>query len=228
MATTQQVYPKIQEQRTEPAAVLAWTSVGSVVLFLASLVTGVALTGSVYASPFGDTAPIRAYFVDNPGAVQLVGVLQFLSALLLAVFVAVLAHRLRGAGAPASVITVGGTLAVGFLALNGLVQWALTHQEVTTEDSLVRALNYLFFILGGPAHVAALGLVVAGVSVAAKTLPKWLTSVGFVIAAVSVLSILTMAVQPATVLVPIGRFTGLIWLIVISFLLPRTGKNPRF
>ncbi|MCA1655759.1 MAG: hypothetical protein LC635_04835, partial [Pseudonocardiaceae bacterium] len=95
MATTTQVYLKNQESERSSAAPLAWSSITSVVLFLLSLVVGIALTGSVYASPFGDTDTIRAYFADNPGAVALVGTLQFASALALLGFTSLLAARLR-------------------------------------------------------------------------------------------------------------------------------------
>ncbi|MDR7083769.1 hypothetical protein J2X01_003069, partial [Arthrobacter ginsengisoli] len=44
---------------------------------------------------------------------------------------------------------------------------------------------------------------------------------GLVIAALSELSFLSMAIEPIQFLLPIGRFGGLLWLIAVGFLLPQ-------
>ncbi|MEO3863710.1 hypothetical protein [Acrocarpospora sp. B8E8] len=74
-------------------------------------------------------------------------------------------------------------------------------------------------------YVVGLGLLVAGLAVPAlilKLVPAWLAWTGLVTAALSELSFVSMVVEPLQVLLPIGRFGGAIWLIIVGFLLPQT------
>jgi len=199
---------------------------------MVSLVIGVAFAGSLYANPFADPADIQKYFTDHSTMVRFIAFLQFGSAIGLAVLTAVTWARLRQLtstiSAPLAVGTVGGVLAATFLALNSMVQWTVTHPAVTADPALVRALNYLFFGLGGPAHVAALGVLVAGLSTAGKALhivPRWFVYTGYVIVALCGLSMLTTLSQTAAPFIPIGRFTSLIWLVALAFLTPRARRS---
>jgi hypothetical protein len=75
-------------------------------------------------------------------------------------------------------------------------------------------------------------LLVAGVAVPALVLrlvPRWLAWAGLVIAALSELTFLAMAIPPIQVLLPVGRYAGLVWLIAVGFLLParRPGEEKR-
>ena len=70
-----------------------------------------------------------------------------------------------------------------------------------------------------------LGLLVAGVAVTgglSRKLPKWVMWSGLFVATVAELSSLSIAFAPAMYLLPIARFTGLVWLIVVGALLPST------
>ena len=69
-------------------------------------------------------------------------------------------------------------------------------------------------------------LLVAGIAVPALILgfvPRWLAWVGLIIAALSELSFLSLALEPLQFLLPIGRFSGLAWLVAVTvgFMLPR-------
>lgn len=82
----------------------------------------------------------------------------------------------------------------------------------------------LFFGLGGPAHVAALALLVAGVSaaaLAANLVPRWFGVTSLVVAGLGGLSTFTLVTEAAAPLIPLGRFPMLIWLVAIAYLLPR-------
>jgi hypothetical protein len=73
--------------------------------------------------------------------------------------------------------------------------------------------------------VVGLGLFVAGLAVPTLILgllPRWLAWIGLLVAVLSELSFLSMTVEPLQVLLPIGRFGGLAWLIAAGFLLPRS------
>lgn len=63
---------------------------------------------------------------------------------------------------------------------------------------------------------------VSAASLILRFMPRWLARTGLVIAALSELSFLSMAIEPLQFLLPIGRFGGLIWLVAAGFLLPRT------
>jgi hypothetical protein len=216
--------------RSGPSLVVP--AVVTFVSLIASLIIGVAFAGSLYANPFADGDTIQKYFTENSTLIRFVALLQFVSAMGLAVFTATAWARLRQFTptiiAPVAIATVGGIIASTFLALNSMVQWTLTQSAVNTDAPLVRALNYLFFGLGGPAHVAALGLLVFGLGTAGKglrLLPGWFTIVGLVIVALCALSMLTTVTQAASPFIPLGRFTALIWLVALAFLTRRARRN---
>lgn len=212
------------QRRGGPALIAS--ALTTVVLFLLSLIAGMAFADSLYASPFAEADDVQRYFTDNPTVIRFVALLQFGSAISLAVFTALAWATLRRltptvTGATA-VAVVGGITASTFLALNTIVQWTLTQSVVTDQPTVVRALNFLFFGLGGPAHVASLSLLVAGVSIAGrqlKLLPGWFNVASLVVAALAAVSILTLLTQAATTFIPIGRFLTLIWIVAVSFVL---------
>lgn len=130
-------------------------------------------------------------------------------------------HQLGIRAPGATIALAGGLLAAAFSAL---VSWVLSRPEVAEAPTLVRALQDLAFTTGGPGHVVPLGLLVAGISVPgllARLLPRWLSIAGLVIAALAELSTLTLLLDDASYLLPVARFTGLAWLIIAGFLLPR-------
>ncbi|MEV7546574.1 hypothetical protein [Streptomyces sp. NPDC089915] len=197
-------------------------------LFLAGLVLSTLLAGgSPFPSPFGSTATVTAYFRDHAGAVRVSGALQFAASVPLAIYAATVSARLHklGVRAPGATIALaGGVLSSAFLACSGLVTWVLSRPEVAEHAEAVRALQYLAFGLGGPAHVVLLGLLVAGIAVPgllAGVLPRTLALTGLAIAAVAELSTLVLLTDAAALLLPIARFAGLLWLVAAGFLLPR-------
>ncbi|MFF8381209.1 hypothetical protein ACF07V_34380 [Streptomyces sp. NPDC015661] len=214
-----------EAQGGPPPGVLAVVFTG---LFLAGLVLSTVLAdGNTFPSPFGETGEIVAYFRAHSGAVQILGALQFAASIPLAVYAATVSARLHklGVRAPGATIALaGGLLASGFLACCGLVSWTLSRPEVLDLPALVRALQYLAFATGGPGHVVALGLLVAGIAVPgllAGLLPRVLAVTGLVLAAIAGLATLALLFDGAALLLPLARFTSLGWLIAAGFLLPR-------
>ncbi|MFE2145183.1 hypothetical protein ACFXA3_26180 [Streptomyces sp. NPDC059456] len=197
-------------------------------LFLAGLVLSTLLAGGdPFPSPFGSTDTVTAYFRDHTGAVRISGALQFAASVPLAIYAATVSARLHklGVRAPGATIALaGGVLASAFLACSGLVTWVLSQPEVAAHADLVRALQYLAFGLGGPAHVVLLGLLIAGIAVPgllAGLLPRAFAVAGLTVAAIAELSTLVLLVDGAAPLLPVARFAGLLWLIAAGFLLPR-------
>ncbi|MFI7679769.1 hypothetical protein [Actinophytocola sp. NPDC049390] len=194
--------------RTAPPAVAMFG------LFLVSLLIGLVFTGSMYSSPFIDDGEIARYYADNAGALRWIALTQFLSALALLVFTAVISERVPGA----RIAAAGGYLSAGLLAVNALTQWVLTYDGVIASPEARRGFHLLFFGLGGFGHVAAGGVMVAGLCLTG-VLPKVLRQIGWVLAALSVLSLFTFVTEAATLLIPIGRFPTLLWLVAVGYAL---------
>ncbi|MDF3338085.1 hypothetical protein P3H80_11670 [Mycolicibacterium septicum] len=215
------------QQSGPPLAPLAAISL---VLLLAGLIVGVALAG-VMPMPYAATTTVLAYIRDHAVAVQAVATGTFASSVPLAIYAATVSTRLRqlGVTAPgATIALVGGTLAAAGIGLSGLIAWALSRPELVVDPTLVHALYYLVFLTGGPGHVVALGLLVAGMAVPGLILgllPRPVAWAGLLIAVIAELSFLTLLHWGFSVLLPVARFGGLIWLIVAGAMLPLRRRN---
>ncbi|MFJ8039731.1 hypothetical protein ACIRBX_04335 [Kitasatospora sp. NPDC096147] len=214
-----------EAQGGPPPGILAVVFTG---LFVAGLVLGTVLAdGTTFPSPFGEAGEQLAYFRDHGGAVRVMGALQLAASVPLAVYAATVSARLHrlGVRAPGATIALaGGVLASAFLACSGLALWVLSRAELAEAPAVLRALQYAAFAAGGPAHVAPLGLLVAGLAVPgllAGLLPRWLAVVGLVIAGLAELSVLVLLVDALAPLLPLARFTALLWLVAVGFLLPK-------
>jgi hypothetical protein len=207
-----------------PPAVLAAVSTG---LLVAGLVTSTVMAGATFPAPSAAPEVVQAYFRANSAAVAVTAFFTFASAVPLAIYAAAVSARLHTLGirnSGATIALAGGVLAAGFLSLSGLVSWTLSRPAISGDPALVHALQALGFGTGGPGHVVALGLLVAGIAVPgllAGLLPRPFAVAGLVLAAVAELSTLALLVDPAMYLLPIARFGGLLWLIAAGALLPR-------
>ncbi|WP_245721531.1 hypothetical protein [Nocardia crassostreae] len=207
-----------------PLGILGAVAAG---LFVAGLaISTVRAGGSPFPSPFGEPGEALDYFRDQGAAVRTGAVLQFASAIPLALYVATAAARLRrfGEGFAPALAAVGGTLAAAFLMLSGVVSWVLTVPEVVTDPALVRALHTLAFLCGGPGNVMAAGLLIAGIALGALPgrLARWLIAAGLVVALIALCTTAALTFTAAAFLLPIARFGGMAWLIAVGFLLPRS------
>jgi hypothetical protein len=168
-------------------------------------------------------------------AIQVLAVAVFGSSVPLAIYAATASARLRqlGVTAPgATIALVGGTLAAGALGLTGLVGWTLSRPDVSADASLVRALYYLVFLVGGAGHIVALGLLVAGMAVPSLILgllPRPLAWAGLMIAGLSELTTLVLIWPVLGPLLPVARISALAWLVAAGAWLPlqRNDIRPR-
>lgn len=214
-----------------PLALVASICVG---LLLGGLAIGVAL-GGVMPLPYGPAAAVQQYVRAQPVAVQVIAVAVFGSSVPLAIYAATASARLRqlGVTAPGATIALtGGTLAAGALGLTGLVGWTLSRSEISADSALVRALYFLVFLVGGPGHIVALGLLVAGMAVPSlilRLLPRSLASAGLAIAAISELTTLVLIWPVLGPMLPVARVSALGWLVAAGAWLPlqRTDIRPR-
>jgi hypothetical protein len=211
---------------------LALLAAISLVLLLAGLAVGVALAG-VMPLPYGSAQAVQDYIAGHHAAAQAIGVATFASSIPLGIYAATASARLRQLGitAPGATIALaGGLLASAGLGLSGLFAWTLSRPEVTSDVALVRALYYLTYLTGGPWHVVTLGLLIAGIAVPSLIvglLPKALAWTGLVIAGLAELTTLALIWLGLSPLLPIARFSGLVWLIVAGVMLPLRRRNRR-
>jgi hypothetical protein len=202
----------------------------SLVLLLGGIAIGVAL-GGVMPLPYGADAAIQAYVRAEPVALHTIAVGVFASSVPLAIYAATASARLRqlGVTAPGATIALaGGVLAAGALGMSGLITWVLSRPGIGADGSLVRALYYLAFLTGGPAHVVTLGLLVAGMAVPGLIvglLPRPVAWTGLAIAALAELTTLVLVWPELGFLLPVARLGALLWLVVAGALLPLRRQN---
>ncbi|MFC8124373.1 hypothetical protein [Streptomyces sp. NPDC057302] len=197
---------------------LALTGIAFAVLFIASLVFSGLAGSATYPSPFDADKATEAYFADNGGVVVGMSVLQFLSAVPLAAFVLALTRR---AGA-------GLARASGLCAAAGLAACALIGLAIPVLDAsgdTLHTLHRLTFMAGGPAHVPFLGILVGASALALRTsAPRWTTVVGLVSAGLCLLSVLAFVSESAMPLLPLGRFTAILWIVATAIRAARLRK----
>ncbi len=218
-----------RRQEGPPLLLLALISVG---LLAGGLVTGIAL-GGVMPLPYGPAIAVRQYIAAQSVAVQVIATSAFASSVPLAIYAATASARLRQLGVTgpgATIALMGGTLASGALGLTGLLGWTLSRPDISTDPALVRAVYYLVFLVGGPGHIVALGLLVAGMAVPSMVLgltPRAVAWAGLVIAAVAESATLVLVWPDLGVILPIARISALTWLVVAGALLPQRRTDIR-
>jgi len=221
--------PSRGRQGGPPLVLLALICIG---LLFGGLGIGVTL-GGVMPLPYGPAAAVQAYVRAQPVAVQVIATAAFGSSVPLAIYAATASARLRqlGVTAPGATIALtGGTLAAGALGLTGLLGWTLSRPEISADNALVRAVYYLVFLVGGPGHIVALGLLVAGMAVPSLILgltPRTVAWIGLAIAALAESATLVLVWPELGVILPIARISALAWLVVAGALLPRRRSDIR-
>lgn len=204
-----------------PLVLWAGASIG---LLFGAVAWGVAL-GGVLPLPYGPATPIQHYVAHQSVALHVIAVGTFAAAVPLAIYAATACaqlHRL-GATTAATIALTGGTLAAGALASTGLVGWVLSRPDISADPSMVRTLYYLAFLSGGPAHIVALGVLVAGMAVPSLTmrlLPRPLSWLGLMTATLAELATLVLIWPVLGVILPIARVAALFWILVAGGLLP--------
>jgi hypothetical protein len=101
----------------------------------------------------------------------------------------------------------------------------MAYPGIAQDGSVIRTLYYMAFGIGGVGYSVPLGLLIAGIAVPAgimKLLPKWLVWTGLLLVLCGELSTLSLLFPKLVYLIPLTRFPGFIWLILVGFLLPGT------
>jgi hypothetical protein len=205
-------------------------------LFVAGVVVPLVLAGEAYPSAVSSTdggggaGNLSRYVAEHSDALRAAGLFHVASSIPLAIYAASVVARLHALGVRAAgplIALSGGVLASVALAVSGCAQWVLSRAEAAPPRRW-QPCGTRPSSPGGPWHVMALGLLIAGVSVSAafhRLLPRSLWVAGVGLAAVCELSTLALAVDAAAYLLPVGRFGGLAWLIAAGSTLP--SSRPR-
>jgi hypothetical protein len=200
-----------------------------ILLFAANMVAAALLRqGAPFVNPYAAGEIVRTFFLQNPRAVQVSNFFLFGSAVPLGIFAATVVSRLRYLGVRAAgtnIALLGGFWASGALALSGAFGWVLSLPEVTTSVSVVQALCFTSFLFGGMGFTVGFGLLVAGISITgyfAGLLSRGLVVFGMVVAIAGELSSLSLLFYPANFLIPIARYLGIVWLVLVAIRLSKT------
>jgi hypothetical protein len=202
-----------------------------VLLFAAGLVAAAALRHEAsYVTPFAPAEQLRAFFAQNPTAVRVSSFFLFGSAVPFGIFAVTAVSRLRFLGVRAAgtnIALLGGLTATMALLLSGIAGWVLSVPEVTASAQVVKAIDFLNFLLGGVVFAVGFGLLAAGVSVTSyfmRLLPRWQVVLGILVALAGELSSLSLIAFPANFFIPITRYLGIIWMLAAAVALTRNRK----
>jgi hypothetical protein len=217
--------PAIQRFAGPPLALLA---IVYVVLFCAGLYPVTALSAMPYwPGPWESPDVIVNYFQNHADRVLKCIFLQSGANISLGLFAAVVVAQLRFLGVRSAgpfIALFGGFMTAVDSIGAALTTWTMIHPAVVQNPPVVLALYYLSYALGGPGFSIPMGLLIAGVSVSgglARLLPKWIVVLGLVLALAGELSWFHLISPQMLFLIPLTRFPGFIWMIAVSFALPR-------
>jgi hypothetical protein len=181
-----------------------------------------------WPGPWEPASVIVSYFQNHASRVLFCLFLQSGATICLGLFTAVVVSRLHFLGVRAAglhIALLGGFLTVFDGLAAAFATWTMIQPAVVQTPSVLLALYYYSFALGGPGFSVPMGLLMAGVSVSSafrKLLPTWIVVLGLVLAAAGELSIFHLVSPRFLFLIPLTRFPGFIWIIAVGFALPRT------
>jgi hypothetical protein len=206
-----------------------YVALAYVVLFCAGLYPVTIFGGKPYfPPPTASVAEIVAFFSNRQTAVLLCAFFQFGAAIPLGIYVATVVSQLQFLGARAAGTTIA--LYGGFATSFGIVfghgyLWAMSYPDISRDPTLLHALYRISFGIGGPGFSVPFGIFIAGIAVTAgltHLIPRWLMWFGIAIAVCGELSWFEMLSIKFLPLIPLTRFPGFLWTILVGFKLPRT------
>lgn len=178
-------------------------------------------SGAGFPRPTDDMATVADIMRAGASRMEASAGLQLLAAVALLWFAASVAARLRRTGRTstgAELALAGGIMSASALLVSATALLALGGTDLVNDDASAQLLYQVSFWLGGPIHVAGLGLLIATAAYGLG-LPKWLSIAGMVIGTAGVLASLSALVPPLVLFTPIGRFLGFIWIVAATVML---------
>jgi hypothetical protein len=185
-----------------------------------------------YPNPYDPAAAITAYFREHPHDALMCMFFQFMSAIPLGLFTVTVWTRLRWLGVKAvgpSIALLGGLLTTVTMIVGSMIGWTMVFPGVAADEGVLRALYYIGFGIGGVGYSVPMGLLIAGIAVPAgfmRLLPRWVVGFGIILGIIGETSCLALLSPKLTLLIPLTRFPGFIWLMITGFMLTaRKGKR---
>jgi hypothetical protein len=186
------------------------------VAFIGGIAAGLAVADAPYPQPGAEPRAIKRYFRGSARAARISIAGQLVSAASLARFtgsvVGLASESGPGARRLQAAATAAGAVAVASLAVSALTSLALTGASARSNPTVV-TMHRRVFVAGGPVHTAAFGVLVGCLALAGRRtgrLPAPLTTAGLASACAGALSPLGLVLEPAVLLVPAGRVSGLV------------------
>ncbi|MEV6768273.1 hypothetical protein AB0N05_06515 [Nocardia sp. NPDC051030] len=177
-------------------------------------------------TPYSSDEVVARYLAETSHDLIAVGAFcQGIAAIALLIFVPYAAEYARQQvphGLAPDLIRAAGTVAAGLLLLSSSLQWVLYRPSVADDLHTYRAVLDMVFITGAAPQVATTGLLVGAIATAARSaraLPAWLNWFGLLVAAFSLASMLSLLFEPATLFIPLGRYLGMVWFLVLAAML---------
>src|SRR5580698_8785000 len=174
-----------------------------VLIFASGLLAAAVLRhGARFATPFAPAEELRAFLALSPASVRVSNFFLFGSAIPFGIFAVTTVSRLRFMGVRAAgtnIALLGGLIATIALLLSGSVGWILSVPDVLVSAQVVKAVDFLSFLLGGVVFAVGFGLLTAGVSVTCyfmRLLPRWLVAFGMLLALTGEVSCLSLVAYP--------------------------------
>ena len=202
-----------------------------VLLFAANLAVAAALRhGAPFINPFAPAELVRAFFMQNPSATRISSFFLFGSAVPFGLFAVTTVSWLRFLKVRAAGVNItffGGLTATFALILSGLSGWVVSLPDIAASAPLAKAIYFFSFLSGGVAYAVGFGLLAAGVSVTSyftRHLPRWLVALGMIVAVAGEFSSLSLIAYPANFLIPITRYLGFIWMLLVAVNLTRNRR----
>ena len=190
------------------------------------LVSG--LIGGIFPSPYESPAVVAEYFSHQSSAVRLQSPFLVGSAVALAGCSALLGARMSQIrqSRSAQLALTASLLSAMMLALSGVSAWVLARGAERGFSPDVQTLHDLTFATGGVGHVVFLAMMVASVAIGSPgLLPTAMVRSGKVIGALGAVALVGLVMPGLTVLLPVVRFPGLVWLILAAALIARADRD---
>jgi hypothetical protein len=184
-------------------------------------------TPPYFPGPWESGETIATYFRNHSHDVLMCAFFQFLSAIPLGILTVTIVSRLQFFGLKAVgpyIALFGGLMTACNLAVSALILWVMAYPGIAQDAPVIHTLYYMVFSIGGVGYSVPLGLLIAGVSVSGgfiKLLPRWLVWFGLLLALFGEFSSLSLVFPKLVYLIPLTRFPGFIWLILMGFMLPK-------
>jgi hypothetical protein len=199
-----------------------------VLLSAASILVTLLMAGGMpYPTFYSQAVQTHIYYTKFATVLRITAFLRFGSMFPLGVFTTTFVsllyfHKIKVAGV--QIAYFGGITSSLFLGISSLIAWILSQPSIVENAGALYFFQFFAFATCNVGHTATLGLLLAGVSVPClliRLIPRWISWVGLIIAAICVFSTLSMVLPALSILRSVGRFSAYIWLIAAGFSIPK-------